>query len=728
MSNHTETSYQKNKRAYVSLEHLYLDPNNYRFIDNEKYVKVEDASALDPVIQRRTRGFILGKNNEEVDDLLRSLKNNGYLDVDQIQVREIKEGVAYLVVEGNRRAAALKLLQEELERGNDIGQLDPVIFSKVPVVVSAGLDRSHYKILMGLKHISGNKKWPAVNQAELLRSLRGDGLSEQEIKDALGISTVQLRRYLRVLALIDAYKVSDYGDQFRTEMFNIFSEVIKQPKIMTWLGWDEETYQAKGKENLNRLFSWVSRDESEDEEEVMTVMDPILSRGNDLRELAAFIDDEKALLLMEETRSITEVTLSSDRFSTSKFENTLDSLDKQLLAAIDFSRYATPESKDRLPDLKRKFDALLAAQERNDLFVPAPIFGEVTKSGNAQRDIQVKIGNSGYSEVLVERYKVLQGVKIPHLSRINIFAGTNNSGKSTLLEAIYALTVQNDVDNLADLLRRRGKFANEMPALWLNRQFDHEAIVSGIFFGKPAQTRIFKDREDEDFKTGYLNTLFVEASFERDTCEGRLRLFENRMSESFANPIVNICNTRYSTPFAIHNQEDLLSAFEQSVIGKSKDAIVHFLQEQVDKGILTIEQAGLNGLQRFYVNHENLGEAADLTQFGDGVQRIFHIALQFAACKNGVLLIDEIENAIHHSLFAHFVRLVQDLSEQFQVQVFITSHSKECIDAFFGEGADTSKISAYRLVRSEEGQVECLYEEGARYGRLIQNFDADLRS
>lgn len=726
MSSHTETSYQKNKRAYVSLENLYFDPNNYRFIDNEKYIKVDGASVLDPSVQRRTRNFILGKNSEEVDDLWRSLKKNGYLDVDQIQVQKVGE-TAYLVLEGNRRTATLKLLQEEQEKGNDIGQLDPLIFSALPVVVSEGLDPSHYKILTGLKHISGNKKWPAVNQATLLKSLIDDGLTENEVKDALGISTVQMRRYLRSLALVDAYKASDYGDQFRTDIFNFFSELIKQPKIMRWIGWDIWTYQAQNQENLNRLFSWISVEESEDEDGVINEMEPILSRGNDLRELAKFIDDEKALSIMEDTRSISNVAFSSDRFSADKFDNTIDLLDKQVLDAIAFSRYATQESKDKLPDLKHKFDALMAAQGRNDLLITLPVLGEVTKAGSAQRDIRVNISNSGYSEIFVERYKVLYGVKIPHLNRINIFAGTNNSGKSTLLEAIYALTIQNDVDNLADLLRRRGKFANEMPAQWLDRQFEQAAIISGIFYGKNSQTKVFKDKEDQDFKTGYLNTLFIESGFDRESSEGRLRLFEDKPSESFANPIVNICNTCYSTPFAIHNQEDLVLAFGQSVKEKSNSTIVQFLKDQVDEGIIDIHQVALNGLQRFLVNHENLGEAADLTEFGDGIQRIFHIALQFASCKNGVLLIDEIENAIHHSLFVKFVRLIRELSEKFQVQVFITSHSKEFIDSFFGEEVDTSKTSAYRLERDKEGSVQCLYEEGARYGRLIKNFDADLR-
>ena len=72
----------------------------------------------------------------------------------------------------------------------------------------------------------------------------------------------------------------------------------------------------------------------------------------------------------------------------------------------------------------------------------------------------------------------------------------------------------------------------------------------------------------------------------------------------------------------------------------------------------------------------------DLTQFGEGVQRIFHIGLLFAYARGGIVLIDEFENAIHYTLLRPFTRLVQELAIKFDVQVFLTSHSKECIDAF----------------------------------------------
>jgi len=63
-------------------------------------------------------------------------------------------------VEGNRRIAALKYLSSEFDlRSSDLGKLDSSIFSKVPVVLYNDADDIHHLTLMGLKHISGNKKW-----------------------------------------------------------------------------------------------------------------------------------------------------------------------------------------------------------------------------------------------------------------------------------------------------------------------------------------------------------------------------------------------------------------------------------------------------------------------------------------------------------------------------------------------------------------------------------------
>jgi transcription initiation factor IIE alpha subunit len=47
-------------------------------------------------------------------------------------------------------------------------------------------------------------------------------MSEEEICNSLGINKQKLRRNLRTLSLIKQYKNSDYGDQFKADMYTIF--------------------------------------------------------------------------------------------------------------------------------------------------------------------------------------------------------------------------------------------------------------------------------------------------------------------------------------------------------------------------------------------------------------------------------------------------------------------------------------------------------------------------
>src|SRR5690606_2574438 len=146
-----------------------------------------------------------------VKDLISSFTTNGFLDIDQIQVTEVGENL--LVLEGNRRIATLKHLYDEFKNGNDVVRLTESDFKSVNLVLIEGEEPIQHLIAMGLHHISGKKRWSAVNESQLVSDLISNyNKTEQEVCDALGISTVKLRRGLRTLSLIEQYKQSDYGD------------------------------------------------------------------------------------------------------------------------------------------------------------------------------------------------------------------------------------------------------------------------------------------------------------------------------------------------------------------------------------------------------------------------------------------------------------------------------------------------------------------------------------
>jgi hypothetical protein len=142
----------------VPLKDLYLDPNNYRLINDKRYSYVRENNVTDDLVQKRTLGILRGAKNENIEDLLNSFRENGYLPVDQIQVRRLQNS-KYLVMEGNRRTAALKTLQEQHETDAiSTDNFDLNFLNSVPVVIYSGSGNEiQHLVVMGLKHISGNQ-------------------------------------------------------------------------------------------------------------------------------------------------------------------------------------------------------------------------------------------------------------------------------------------------------------------------------------------------------------------------------------------------------------------------------------------------------------------------------------------------------------------------------------------------------------------------------------------
>ena len=284
-------------------------------------------------MQRRTNGFVLGRHQENVRDLIASIRANGWLDIDPILV-ETKDKGRYLVVEGNRRVATLKYLERRYEEDAiDLGKLDASTFSKLPVVLYQDASERDHLVMMGLHHISGKRRWPAINRARAMEQLLPHSHGDADaVCEALGVSKREFNLSVRTLALVNAYKDSDYGDQLQSEQYNLFREVLKSEPMRAWLGWDHTALAASSQSNLNRLFSWMSREAEPDDGRRRRPRrrhrDDLRScdfhRGH-VRELAKIIEDSKAVKRLDETRSLQEATLSSDLLVKSEIDGAFKS-------------------------------------------------------------------------------------------------------------------------------------------------------------------------------------------------------------------------------------------------------------------------------------------------------------------------------------------------------------------------------------------------------------------
>ena len=86
-----------------------------------------------------------------------------------------------------------------------------------------------------------------------------------------------------------------------------------------------------------------------------------------------------------------------------------------------------------------------------------------------------------------------------------------------------------------------------------------------------------------------------------------------------------------------------------------------------------------------------------LSAMGDGINRILTIILSMLNCKNGVFLLDEFETGLHYSVQDQLWNIVFSLSEKLNIQVFATSHSRDCIESFANQNDSHSGL----LIRIE---------------------------
>ena len=724
-----ETAEQtRGRRQTLSLGRLYLDPNNFRFVDHLEYRTVPPERVFDADVQRRTTGFVLGRQQENVRDLIASIKANGWLDIDPILVHRTETG-RFLVVEGNRRVATLKYLQRRYEEGAiDLGKLDASVFSELPVVLYRDTDERNRLVMMGLHHISGKRRWPAINRARAMEQLLPHFQNDpQAVCEALGVNKREFNLSVRTLALVDAYEQSDYGDQLQSDQYNLFREVLKSEEMRAWIGWDHNTRAAANQSNLNRLFSWMSREVEPDEGEqdgqdvdTRSMSDPVITTGGHVRELAKIIADPEAVKSLDETRSLQEATLSSDLLVRSEIDGGFKSCDRGIEKLN--RRLGDLESRelDRVEQLVGKLMGMMLARKRQP-----PDAGRRKSWQPFNEDTQ-----SQFSSISIESYRGISGLTLDAPGRVNLIVGVNNAGKTSLLEAIYLLAHQNDERALLDAIRWRGRVEGDPPPFWLVEQLPRVVRISGRFDetqdnSTSVEFEVASDPEpDVEDQTSFLSKLSIASSYGVRVQNTDVVFFGDRPRRTRFEGQNWLCRSAFTSPFSANRPETLARCNKASIEAGTKRQLIDFIRERVDPGLRNIELA--DRFNRFLVSHDDFAKAPDFALFGEGVRRVFEIGLLFADVRGGVLLVDEFENAIHTELLAEFTRLVQDLAVELDVQVFLSTHSKEAIDAFVSNGHRTGDVVGYAISRTA-GDVEARRYGGGRLRKLHDTVDFDLR-
>lgn len=98
---------------------------------------------------------------------------------------------------------------------------------------------------------------------------------------------------------------------------------------------------------------------------------------------------------------------------------------------------------------------------------------------------------------------------------------------------------------------------------------------------------------------------------------------------------------------------------------------------------------------------------------GEGMSRIFGIALALVNAKDGMLLIDEVDTGLHYSVLPDLWKLIFEVAHRLNVQVFATTHSKDCLEAFQQAAEDTTEEEGMliRLEHRDGDVVPVMFDE-----------------
>lgn len=285
-------------------------------------------------------------------------------------------------------------------------------------------------------------------------------------------------------------------------------------------------------------------------------------------------------------------------------------------------------------------------------------------------------------------FRTFRELHVDRLTRVNLFVGTNNAGKTSILEAAEVLTTGHMHGLLEGPLRRGEEIFVRDDS---KRGFKTEIDPSHLFHGhvlKPAIS--FSISGDGDMQR------FVHCKISLESARLSVHLKSHVEDDRF--PIspdgglqigYRVVNMFLLPPPPVNFLGS--EAIERDRLGELWDEVVLEPEEEgvtealriIDPRIERIAFIGDSprAPRNIYLKLADSGQRLPLGSMGDGLKRLLALALHLFSARGGFLLVDEIDTGLHHSVMVNMWKLVIETARRLDVQVFATSHSLDCVHA-----------------------------------------------
>lgn len=328
----------------------------------------------------------------------------------------------------------------------------------------------------------------------------------------------------------------------------------------------------------------------------------------------------------------------------------------------------------------------------------------------------------------IKNFRALEDFKVSKLGRVNLIVGKNNSGKSSILEAlrIYAggaqqvllteiagmhdeVTQASDTENVfVEILPFEAFFPGRrfpdddtgiligeinQPETTLQikyRQMVTEEVSSVDSDGRPFPRiirRLLEHGDDPSELAGTSEPVLAVNKGGREAMP--IRLFSRTLPSRRVDPNAvllpcAVVPTRFVSFDELADIWDRVGlTVNKSVVGDALRILAPGFQELMFIKVGNLSSSSFRRSERTaIVSLENEPRPVPINSMGDGMARVLQLILKMFAAKGGILLIDEFENGLHYSVQEKVWQMMFDLAHKLDVQIFATTHSWDCIESF----------------------------------------------
>lgn len=311
------------------------------------------------------------------------------------------------------------------------------------------------------------------------------------------------------------------------------------------------------------------------------------------------------------------------------------------------------------------------------------------------------------TDIEITNFRGFGNVKLNGLGLVNLVVGRNNTGKTSLLEAIAAVVDAHAYSGLPEMFRTGGGRANdgtdssgERSYRWLVRDGAPNSNAKLNARDENGEWEVVIQLERNGQRLGPQWAMTLSGFQGSSTFPGGAAAMLRRMPR-YRTTVISV---QHRAP------ADLVGAFAEAVRPSEGEAQMESLLKKVDDRVKTVRLDYAPGSKPFIVVDVGLSQRVPLPQAGQGIARLVAIFSELLGQRPQICFIDEIENGLHYTVLPQVWRGIAEVAEQLGIQIFATTHSGECLaaahEAFSSRKTyDLRVVQLFRVNDRTEGRV-----------------------